>query len=136
MQVRSDATTAVKSGIDRVERGREHLKSIVQHSIDVKFNTDQISAATREQSQAIQEISDTLHQLQQMADSNAHRAHDSKDIVHKLLDSAEKMEKTVEHLQSFLDGLEMQPQASAVSALEPEEAMAEITDDETLPKVG
>jgi methyl-accepting chemotaxis protein len=136
MQVRSDATSAVKSGIARVERGREHLKSIVQHSIDVKFNTDQISAATREQSQAIQGISEALQQLQQMADANASRAHDSSDIVHKLLDSAGKMEKTVERLQSFLDGLEMQSQASAVPISEPEETMAEIDEDnEILPKV-
>ncbi len=89
-----------------MDKGRDHLKAIVQHSIDVKFNTDQISAATREQSQAIQEIADTLLQLQKMADANANKAHDSNDIVHKLLGSAGKMEKTVEHLQVFLDGLD------------------------------
>lgn len=142
-QVRSHATTAVKSGIARVDKGREHLKSIVQHSIDVKFNTDQISTATREQSQAIQEIADSLHQLQRTADTNAGKAHDSNDIVHKLLASAGKMEQTVEHLQTFLDGLAAQDKASSLpeedfdEGEELDEVATDNQDDDTsFPKVG
>jgi len=142
-QVRSHATKAVKSGIARVDKGREHLKSIVQHSIDVKFNTDQISTATREQSQAIQEIADSLLQLQKTADTNAGKAHDSNDIVHKLLDSAGKMEQTVEQLRTFLDGLAAQdkpfsvPEEDYEEAEELDELPSENQDDTTkYPKIG
>lgn len=137
-QVRSHATSAVKDGIAKVEIGRENLKSIVQHSIDVKFNTDQISNATREQRQAIQQISDTLHQLQQMADANAAKAHDSNDIVHNLLGSAVKMEETVEHLQIFLDGL-TRTDSLAVAESGAEDVDPDISDDDDdviMPKVG
>jgi methyl-accepting chemotaxis protein len=136
-QVRSHATTAVKDGIAKVEKGRENLKSIVQHSIDVKFNTDQISTATREQRQAIQQISDTLHQLQQMADANAAKAHDSNDIVHDLLGSAAKMEETVEHLQIFLDGLATRTDPLAVADSGAEDVDPDISDDDDviMPKV-
>ncbi|HYX39273.1 MAG TPA: methyl-accepting chemotaxis protein [Oligoflexus sp.] len=139
-QVRSHATTAVKAGIACVDKGRDQLKAIVQHSIDVKFNTDQISTATREQSQAIQEIANSLHQLHQMADTNANKAHDSSDIVHKLLASAEKMEKTVEHLRTFLDGTAAPLHATAVAPDQFEEELDDVDDDkdenESMPQVG
>lgn len=136
-EVRLQATAAVRSGISRVDGGRDHLKSIVQHSTDVKYNTDQISAATQEQSQAIQEISNSLHQLQGLADNNASKAHESNDVVHKLLGAAGKMEKTVERLQMFLDGLDVQKVTEKEATETTDDAeSSEGDDDEELLKAG
>jgi methyl-accepting chemotaxis protein len=134
-EVRAHATSAVKTGVTRVHKGRDLLKSIVQHSHDVKFNLDQITVASREQSQAIQEISATLHDLQAIADANARRVDDFSNVAHKLVGSAETMEGTVELLKRFLDG----QKSIEVAAVEvaPETYEVEPHDeDQSLPKAG
>jgi methyl-accepting chemotaxis protein len=134
-EVRAHATSAVKTGVTRVHKGRDLLKSIVQHSHDVKFNLDQITVASREQSQAIQEISTSLHELQAIADVNASRVHDFSAIAHKLVGSAETMEGTVDLLKRFLDGQKSIPLALAEVAVENDEAESH-DEDPSLPKVG
>jgi methyl-accepting chemotaxis protein len=134
-EVRAHATSAVKTGVTRVHKGRDLLKSIVQHSHDVKFNLDQITVASREQSQAIQEISTSLHELQAIADVNASRVHDFGAIAHKLVGSAETMEGTVDLLKRFLDGQKSIPLALAEVAVENDEAESH-DEDPSLPKVG
>jgi methyl-accepting chemotaxis protein len=134
-EVRAHATSAVKTGVTRVHKGRDLLKSIVQHSHDVKFNLDQITVASREQSQAIQEISASLHELQAIAGVNASRVHDFSAIAHKLVGSAETMEGTVDLLKRFLDGHKSIPLALAEVAVENDEAESH-DEDPSLPKAG
>jgi methyl-accepting chemotaxis protein len=134
-EVRAHATSAVKTGVTRVHKGRDLLKSIVQHSHDVKFNLDQITVASREQSQAIQEISASLHELQAIAGVNAGRVHDFSAIAHKLVGSAETMEGTVDLLKRFLDGQKSIPLALAEVAVENDEAESH-DEDPSLPKAG
>lgn len=134
-EVRSHAMSSVKTGTARVQKGRDLLKSIVQNSHDVKFNLDQISAATREQSLAIQDIGTTLHGLQEIADVNASKSHDFNDIAHKLLVSAETMKQTVEDLKRFLDGQKSTPLVIAESLADPDETERS-EDDLSLPKAG
>lgn len=132
--MRSDAMSSVKTGTARVRKGRDLLKSIVQNSHDVKFNLDQISAASREQTLAIQDISTTLQGLMEMADVNANKSHDFNDIAHKLLGSAETMKQTVEDLKRFLDGQTSIP-AMTEPAMHLDEAEA-FEDEQSLPKAG
>jgi hypothetical protein len=96
---------------------------------------DQITVASREQNQAIQEISATLHELQAIANINSSRVHDFSDVAHKLVGSAETMERTVELLKRFLGGQKpMQLDLAEVS----EEADEVVSHDEdsSLPKAG
>ncbi|HLG57719.1 MAG TPA: methyl-accepting chemotaxis protein [Vicinamibacterales bacterium] len=114
-QAAKDTAALIEASIDRAKRGNVRVEQvagsisgITESVVTVKSLVDQVSVASREQAQGIEQVSQALAQMETITQTNAATAEESAASSEELNAQAEVLLSAVAQLRAMVDGVQRQ----------------------------
>jgi hypothetical protein len=122
-QAAKDTAALIEASIDRAKRGNVRVEQvagsisgITESVVTVKSLVDQVSLASREQAQGIEQVSQALAQMETVTQTNAATAEESAASSEELNAQAEILLSAVAQLRAMIDGVQRQETTMMASA--------------------
>lgn len=96
----SASSTQVQNGVTLVEQTGEALSVIIRHVTEVQQLVSNISAATGEQSNGLQEVSKAVHEVELITQQNAAMVEENNAEIHGLRQRVDMLSEKIEHFRT------------------------------------
>jgi len=102
-----DCINKARSGVGKVDQVAKEIRSLTASSARMKTMVDEISVGSREQSKGIEQVSRSIHNMEQVTQSNAAFAQETAAAADELTNQANLINNLVERLAELGGGAEM-----------------------------
>ena len=99
-----NATNKIQEGETVGQKCAENFEEIYKHTTEINSNINEIKASTKEQSKGVQEITQAMHELDSVTQSNSHIANETSQSSKNLLKQTQMIESVTHSLIDFIDG--------------------------------
>jgi hypothetical protein len=102
-----DCIAKARVGMDRVDQVADEIRTLTAGSAQMKMMVDEISLGSKEQSKGIEHISNSIHNMEQVTQSNAAFAEETAAAADELTSQANLLNDMVERLAAIGGGAEI-----------------------------
>jgi len=102
-----DCIAKARVGMDRVDQVADEIRTLTAGSAQMKMMVDEISLGSKEQSKGIEHISNSIHNMEQVTQSNAAFAEETAAAADELTSQANLLNNMVERLAAIGGGAEI-----------------------------